>query len=53
MAFEMVAIILIGVFVGIKLDENINIDFPMFTVFFALSSVFFAMYRIIKSVNKK
>ena len=53
MAFEMIAIILVGVFIGIKIDERVNIEFPIFTLFFTLFSVFFSMYRIIKSVNKK
>ena len=38
-AFQMLFIILIGVFGGMKLDEYLNWDFPVFTVVFSILSV--------------
>ena len=31
-AFQMIAIILVGVFGGIKLDQIVRLEFPVFTV---------------------
>lgn len=52
-AFQMVAIILIGVFGGVKLDEYLNLNFPVFTVVFSLLSVFLAIYYVIKDLMKQ
>jgi len=49
-AFQMIAIVLIGVFGGIKLDEVIAIDFPVFTFVFSILSVIFAVYYAIKDL---
>jgi len=46
----MIAIVLIGVFGGIKLDEVIAIDFPVFTFVFSILSVIFAVYYAIKDL---
>ena len=51
-AFQMVAIILIGVFGGVKLDEYLQLGFPVFTVVFSLLSVFLAIYYVIKDLLK-
>jgi F0F1-type ATP synthase assembly protein I len=48
LAFQMVAIILIGVFGGIKLDDWLNLNFPWFTVFLSLLGTGAAMYYGIK-----
>ncbi|OFY86640.1 MAG: hypothetical protein A3F72_09750 [Bacteroidetes bacterium RIFCSPLOWO2_12_FULL_35_15] len=54
MGFQMAAIILIGVFGGIKLDALLGLKkFPVFTLLLSLSSVFFAMYYFIKDFIKK
>ena len=54
MGFQMAAIIGIGTFAGIKLDQFAGFKkFPAFTISFALFSVFGAMYLFIKDVLKK
>ncbi len=51
-AFQMVAIILIGVFGGVKLDAYLQLKFPIFTVIFSLLSVFLSIYYVIKDLLK-
>jgi len=51
-AFQMLAIILIGVFGGIKLDEWLNLEFPVFTVILSLLSVIGAIYFVTKDLIK-
>lgn len=53
MAVQMIAIILIGVFGGKKLDEYLNFKFPVFTLVLTLISVFLAIYFVIKDLIKK
>lgn len=53
MAFQMIAIILIGVFAGIKLDEYLSLKFPVFTLLLTLLSVFLSMYFVMKDFLKK
>lgn len=53
LAFEMLTIMLIGVFGGIKLDELLKIKFPLFTILLSLFSVFTAIYLAIKDLIKK
>ncbi len=51
-AFQMVAIILIGVFGGMKLDEYLNLKFPVFTVILSIVSVFLSIYYVIRDLLK-
>ncbi len=51
-AFQMLAIILVGVFGGIKLDELLKINFPVFTLILTILSVVFAIYYVIKDLIK-
>ena len=51
-AFQMLAIILLGMFAGYKLDQWLNIR-PVFTVILSLLSVFIAIYVVIKDLLKK
>jgi len=51
-AFQMLAIILVGVFGGIKLDELLKINFPVFTLTLTILSVVFAIYYVIKDLIK-
>ncbi len=51
-AFQMLAIILIGVFGGIKLDEWLELKFPVFTVILAILSVVLAIYYTVKDLVK-
>ena len=53
MAFQMAAIIVLGVLGGIYLDKWISFEFPLFTLVLTLLSVFIAMYYFIKDVIKK
>lgn len=47
-AFEMVAIILVAVWGGMKLDEKFNDDEPLFIIIFAILGVFIALYVVLK-----
>jgi len=51
-AFQMIAIILVGVFGGIKLDQIVKIEFPVFTVVLTIVSVILSMYYAIKDLLK-
>jgi F0F1-type ATP synthase assembly protein I len=53
LAFQMVAIILIGVFGGIKLDKWLSLKFPVFTVILSLFGIGIALYTGIKDFLKK
>jgi F0F1-type ATP synthase assembly protein I len=53
MAVQMIAIILIGVLGGIKLDEFLSLKFPVFTLVLTLLSVFLAMFFAIRDFLKK
>jgi ATP synthase protein I len=52
-AFQMLAIILLGVFGGYKLDQWMKLSFPVFTVLLSLSSVVVAIYTVVKDLLKK
>ena len=51
-AFQMIAIILLGVFGGIKLDELIKWEFPVLTVVLTILSVVLAIYYVTKDLIK-
>lgn len=53
LAVQMIAIILLGVWGGIKLDEWLTLKFPVFTLIFTLLSVFLSMYFAIRDFLKK
>ena len=50
LAFQMIAIILVGVFGGIKLDEIVKWEFPVFTLVLTLVSVIASMYYAVKDL---
>jgi len=50
LAFQMIAIILVGVFGGIKLDEIVKWEFPVFTLVLTLLAVVASMYYAIKDL---
>ena len=52
MAFEMVAIILIAVWGGLKLDEKFNKGNPLFIVIFSILGVFIALYTALHDFIK-
>ena len=51
-AFQMIAIILAGVYAGIWLDEKVPLEFPLFKLIFSLFSVGLAMYVVIRQVGR-
>lgn len=53
LAFQMFAIIGLGIFGGVKLDEWANIGFPVFTVLLSIISVAAAIYTAVKDLLKK
>lgn len=53
LAFQMFAIIGIGIFGGVKLDQWLDIGFPVFTVVLSIISVAAAIYTAIKDLIKK
>jgi ATP synthase protein I len=53
LAFQMFAIIGLGVFGGVKLDQWLKIGFPVFTVLLSILSVGAAIYTAVKDLIKK
>ena len=51
LAFEMGAVIALGVFGGVKLDKLLNIS-PLFTVLCSLASIAVSMFLVIRSLTK-
>ncbi|MBT0607183.1 AtpZ/AtpI family protein [Aequorivita echinoideorum] len=55
-AIQMGVTIGIGVFVGLKLDENFPNNYSAYTIIFSLLGVFISLYAVIKqlqNLNKK
>jgi predicted membrane channel-forming protein YqfA (hemolysin III family) len=52
LAFEMAAIMAIGVFAGFKIDGWLNLSFPVFTLALMIFSVVAAIYHAIKNFLK-
>jgi hypothetical protein len=48
----MLAIILLGVFGGIKIDQWLKLDIPVFTVILSIASVILAIYYAVKDFLK-
>ncbi|HOF16049.1 MAG TPA: AtpZ/AtpI family protein [Bacteroidales bacterium] len=53
MAFQMLAIILLFTFGGIKLDKCLVLSFPIFTVVLSLTGVILGIYVGVKDFFKK
>ncbi len=53
LAFQMLFIILAGVFGGIKLDDWLQWKFPVFTVILSLMAVVLSIYYAVKDFLKK
>ncbi len=49
LAFEMIAIMAVGVFAGYKIDQWLNLSFPAFTLGLMIFSVIGAIYHAIKN----
>lgn len=52
-AVQMLVIIVMGVFGGMKLDQWIEWHFPILTVVLSISAVMFAIYIVTKDLVKK
>ena len=52
LAFEMIAIMAIGVFAGYKIDGWLDLSFPVFTLMLMILSVVAAIYHAIKNFLK-
>ena len=52
MAFQMIIIILVMTWIGIKLDKILGLNSPVFTVIFSLLGVFAGIYTSIKDFLK-
>ena len=50
-AFQMVVIIVLGSFGGVKLDEIYPNEYSVFTVICSLASVGISMYYVVRQVN--
>jgi len=50
--FQMIAIIGLGVYAGIKLDENYPNKYSLFTLICSLTSIGIALYFVINKVAK-
>lgn len=51
-AFQMLIIILIGVFGGIELDKWLKFSFPVFTVILSILAVILSIYTVTKNLLK-
>ena len=51
-AFQMIATILIGVFVGVKLDEYFETDNSIFTLIFSMVFVLFGIFIGVRGIIK-
>ena len=52
-AFQMLVIILIGVFGGIKLDKWLNLTVPVFTVILSVLAVILSIYTVTRDLMKQ
>lgn len=52
-AFQMLAIILLGVYLGLRLDRWVHWEFPVFTISLSLVSVVLAIYFVVKDLIRK
>lgn len=50
LAFQMIAIILVGVFGGMKLDQVVSWEFPVFTLVLTILAVIMSMYYAVKDL---
>jgi F0F1-type ATP synthase assembly protein I len=52
-AFQMLIIILIGVFGGVKLDQWLKLSVPVFTVVLSILAVILAIYTVTRDLLKQ
>lgn len=52
LAFRLIAIILVGFFGGMKIDQWLKLESPIFTLVLALTGLFLSLYLLIKDLLK-
>ncbi len=52
LAFRLIAVVMIGFFSGLKLDQWLNMKYPIFTVVLASVGLFLSLYLLIKDLLK-
>ena len=52
LAFQMAALILLGYWLGSKIDKWLDLSFPAFTISLILLFLFISFYSLIKSLPK-
>ncbi len=52
LAFQMLVVMAVAVWGGVKLDQLLNIKFPVFTLLFSISSLIGIIYYLIRSVSE-
>ena len=50
-AFQMMAIMAFSAWLGYKLDERLNFQFPLFTLVFVITALGLLLYKIVKSLS--
>jgi hypothetical protein len=53
LALQMLVIICLGVFGGVKLDEWLKLGFPVFTIVLSVLSVILSIYQAVRGLLKK
>ena len=53
LGFQMVAIIAVFTFIGVKLDDSTGNERPLWAALFSLLGVGISLYSVIRSVNRK
>lgn len=51
-AFQMAAVILIGLWGGIRLDEYLELSYPVFTILLTFLSLGAALYYLFRGITK-
>lgn len=52
LAFKLIVIVLIGFFGGMKLDQWLKFELPVFTLVLAVAGLFLSLYLLLKDLLK-
>lgn len=53
LAFQLLAAIFLGIWIGMKLDEWFGFKFPLFTLMLSMAALIGSLIYLIKSLNTK
>lgn len=53
LAFQMIVVILVVLYGGMKLDDYLQKEFPLFTIIGAIAGVFLSLYFALKDLLKR